>query len=233
MFEIGRSLREARMRRGLELSQVERETRIRPRYLMALEEEQFDVLPRPAYAKGFLRTYADYLGLDAQRFIDEYTSRFAPPADEPVGAVPVRIHRPRRRLTRSLVVVPIAAILALIGWQVTRSSPHHFASPPPVTTTHIVKHLKVASPVKPKVARLTLVASRGRCWVQVRRGSASGPVVFVRTLEQGDTARVHGIRLWVRFGAPWNVDAKVNGKTIQLPSTLGNVVVTAKSVTSG
>jgi cytoskeleton protein RodZ len=230
MFEIGSSLREARMRRGLELSQVERDTRIRPRYLMALEEEQFDVLPGPAYTRGFLRTYADYLGLDAQRFIDEYNSRFAP-AEEPAGAMPVRIQRPRR-LARWLVVVPVALILALIGWQATRSSPHH-AAPPPATTTQIVKQLKVAPPSKPKVARLMLVASRGRCWVEVRRGSVNGAIVFLRTLEQGDTARLHGVRLWVRFGAPWNVDATVNGKSVQLPSALGNVVVTASGVTSG
>jgi cytoskeleton protein RodZ len=231
MFEIGNSLREARMRRGLELSQVERDTRIRPRYLMALEEEQFDVLPGPAYTRGFLRTYADYLGLDSQRFIDEYNSRFAPATEEPAGAVPVRIQRPRR-LTRWLVVVPVAVILALIGWQATRSTPHHAAAPPPTTTTQIVKQLKVAPPPKPSVARLMLVASRGRCWVEVRRGSANGAIVFLRTLEQGDTARLDGVRLWVRFGAPWNVDATVNGRIVQLPSALGNVVVTARGVTS-
>src|SRR5262249_14919442 len=52
MFEIGSSLRAARVRQKLELSQVERETRIRPKYLRALEDEDFAVLPGPAYAKG-------------------------------------------------------------------------------------------------------------------------------------------------------------------------------------
>jgi cytoskeletal protein RodZ len=77
VFEIGSNLREARMRQKLELADVERATRIRARYLMALEEERFDIFPGTAYAKGFLRTYADHLGLDAQRFVDEYNSRFA------------------------------------------------------------------------------------------------------------------------------------------------------------
>ena len=67
MFEIGTSLREARERQKLELSQVEGATRIRARYLQAFEDERFDILPGVAYAKGFLRTYADYLGLDAQQ----------------------------------------------------------------------------------------------------------------------------------------------------------------------
>ena len=78
MFEIGSSLRAARMRQELELSHVERDTRIRAKYLRALEDERFDVLPGPAYTKGFLRTYADYLGLDAQPFVEEYNARFAP-----------------------------------------------------------------------------------------------------------------------------------------------------------
>src|SRR5947209_19683005 len=118
MFEIGSSLRAARMRQELELSQAEHDTRIRAKYLRALEDERFDILPGPAYTKGFLRTYADYLGLDAQQFVDEYNSRFAPP-EEPAGATPERIRRPRRG-GRWLLVLPAALILALIGWQLGR-----------------------------------------------------------------------------------------------------------------
>ena len=52
------------------------ETRIPRRYLHALEDERFELLPGSAYAKGFLRVYADYLGLDGQLFVDEYNARF-------------------------------------------------------------------------------------------------------------------------------------------------------------
>ena len=76
MFEIGNSLREARVRQQLELSEVELATKIRGRYLRALEEESFDALPAQTYVKGFLRTYADYLGLDGQLYVDEFNSRF-------------------------------------------------------------------------------------------------------------------------------------------------------------
>ena len=78
MFEIGSSLREARERQKLELSEIERETRIRSKYLQALEEDRFDRLPAPAYAKGFLRTYADYLGLEAQPFVMSTTPTSLP-----------------------------------------------------------------------------------------------------------------------------------------------------------
>ena len=72
MFEIGNSLREARLRQQLDFLQAEQATKIRGKYLRALEEEQFDVLPSQTYVKGFLRNYAEYLGLDGQLYVDEY-----------------------------------------------------------------------------------------------------------------------------------------------------------------
>ena len=77
MFEIGSTLREARRRQGLDLHDAERTTRIRVRYLAALEEERFDQLPAEAYAKGFLHTYADFLGLDGDTYVAELNARIA------------------------------------------------------------------------------------------------------------------------------------------------------------
>ena len=71
MVALGSDLRAARLRRGLELEEVAEQTRISRRYLRALEEERFELLPGDAYAKSFLRSYADYLGLDARMFADE------------------------------------------------------------------------------------------------------------------------------------------------------------------
>jgi len=76
VFEIGNSLREARLRQGYELPRVEADTKIRAKYLRALEEERFEVLPGETYVKGFLRTYSEYLGLDGQLYVDEFNSRF-------------------------------------------------------------------------------------------------------------------------------------------------------------
>jgi hypothetical protein len=69
---IGPTLREARIRRQLDLPAVEAETKIRVRYLRALENEEWDVLPGGAYTRSFIRTYAVYLGLDGERLVDEY-----------------------------------------------------------------------------------------------------------------------------------------------------------------
>ena len=71
MFEIGNSLREARERQGLGYPEIELATKIRAKYIHALEDEQFEMLPAHTYVKGFLRTYAEYLGLDGQLYVDD------------------------------------------------------------------------------------------------------------------------------------------------------------------
>jgi transcriptional regulator with XRE-family HTH domain len=237
LFEIGSSLREARTRRGLAMSDVERDTRIRSRYLTALEEDRFDDLPGPAYAKGFLRTYAEFLDLDGQRFVDEYNSRFAPD-EEPAGAPPVRIQRRRRPRDRLALAIPIAAVLVgLIAWQTTRGGGStHKALPisPPPPTAPTVSPPRPRSPARsPAIARLAFVAARGPSWLAVHIGSAAGPAVYVRTLEPGQTARFVSRRLWVRIGAPWNLDATLNGKSVSLPASTGNVLATAAGLANG
>jgi cytoskeleton protein RodZ len=107
MFEIGNTLREARLRRGLDILDCEAETKIRAKYLRAMEEEQFDLMPSPTYVRGFLRTYAEFLDLDGRLVLDEYESRFGEyrdfrPTSEGLPGVPppARSHRPdpsRRR----------------------------------------------------------------------------------------------------------------------------------------
>ena len=75
MPEIGATLREARMRQRIDISEVEAETKIRAKYLRALENEEWDLLPGPTFVKSFLRTYADALGLDGKLLVEEYKLR--------------------------------------------------------------------------------------------------------------------------------------------------------------
>ena len=67
--ELGKALTEARTARGLTLHDVERDTRINRRYLQALEEGELEVMPAPVYARAFMRTYAQYLGLNARQLV--------------------------------------------------------------------------------------------------------------------------------------------------------------------
>jgi cytoskeleton protein RodZ len=97
MIDIGTTLRDARKRQGLGLPECELETRIRTRYLSALEDERFDLLPELAYARGFLRSYATFLGLDARVLVEEFDDRMGGP---PGGGEPPLApgDPPRRRL---------------------------------------------------------------------------------------------------------------------------------------
>jgi Domain of unknown function (DUF4115) len=78
-----------------------------------------------------------------------------------------------------------------------------------------------------------LTAVRGSCWLQVRVGSSSGRVVAEQTLRPGQTARFGLAKpLWIRLGAPWNVDASLGRRSVtaSLPTRTGNVLVSAASV---
>ncbi len=97
MFDIGSSLREARTRQELDFPELEERTKIRPKYLRALEDEQFEILPAPTYVRGFLRSYAEALGLDGQPFVDEYNSRFAVGDDDVPRPRPARAAATRPR----------------------------------------------------------------------------------------------------------------------------------------
>jgi cytoskeleton protein RodZ len=93
---IGERLREARTASGVGLPEIEQRTKIRARYLRALEEEQWDLLPAEAYVRGFLRTYANFLGLDGAALADEY-QRTHPHAEEEPAPRQIPDEQLRRR----------------------------------------------------------------------------------------------------------------------------------------
>lgn len=99
---VGQALRKARTDRGVDLSEVERSTKIRQKFLEAMEEDRWDELPAPAYARGFLEIYARYLGLDQQPLLDQYQETVENERHEPIpGSVikpgTLRQHRPVKR----------------------------------------------------------------------------------------------------------------------------------------
>ena len=118
MPEIGDQLRETRMRNRIDITEVEAATKIRAKYLRALENEEWDLLPGPTFVRTFLRTYADYLGLDARNLVEDYRSRFERPAVQeltPFGtSLGGRRTRPRRAVFAPWMAVLIG-IVALVA----------------------------------------------------------------------------------------------------------------------
>ena len=242
MFEIGSSLREARIRQGYDLNEAEVGTKIRGKYLDALEEERFDVLPAPTYVKGFLRSYADFLGLDGQLYVDEYNTRYGSGSGEEEYVVS-RPHRPSRRLSPghrrfesrmlglTLVGIVVAAGLVFAAWKWGGAEPGPVANldsrQPQTSTAPTNKHPKKRTPVT-----LLLRASRGNSQLQVLRGSSTGEILFAGTLERGRMMIFRGRKLWINAASPDNLSVRLNGKAVRLSAQPRpvSVVVTKKGV---
>jgi len=96
-MRIGERLEAARIRASLDLATVEERTKIRRRYLRALEDEDWEALPSSAYAKGFLRSYAELLGLDSEAIVDEYRRQVEAGAEPSMHPVGDRVLEGRRR----------------------------------------------------------------------------------------------------------------------------------------
>jgi cytoskeleton protein RodZ len=127
-LRIGESLKEARQRAGLDMRTVEERTKIRTRYLRALESEEWEALPGPAYVKGFLRTYAGALGLDADALVAEYRRTVEGPQASPVplgeGVLQARKRSqepsdpgrgPRLGLIAGGAIAVVVAVLLILG----------------------------------------------------------------------------------------------------------------------
>jgi cytoskeleton protein RodZ len=243
VFEIGSSLREARLRRDLELADVEQATRIRSGQLLALEEDRFDLFSAPFYARSFLRAYAIFLGLDAQLFVDEYNARF--PEPEPVAPRRAGGWRrpPQASAQKAAVLLGACILVALVALLAFRSAGRHpkavARSPaPPPRAAHRVP-ARSPSPVavrrrKPALARVVLTAAHGECWLSVRVGSATGRLLYEGTLSQGGSRRFASRLLWIRTGAPWNLSIRLNERLVNgLPTAPGpplNLLATPKRI---
>jgi helix-turn-helix protein/uncharacterized protein DUF4115 len=231
MFEIGNSLREARLRRELDFPELEQGTKIRAKYLRALEDENFDQLPESTYVKGFLRTYADYLGLDGQLYVDEFNVRYTS-GDEMLerrvrGAASPRRQRKRHRRLESNVVwfalIGIAVVTALViaAWRYGGGG----------TESLPLSHPSGSAPAR--VGGLYVKAVKGNTLLIVRARSEAGKQRWNGTLSKGDALRFNATRgLWIYLGSPENVKMSLNGRAVvvggskprSLIVTSGNIV---------
>ena len=220
MFDIGSSLREARLRQNLDFPELEERTKIRPKYLRALEDERFDILPAPTYIRGFLRSYADALGLDGQPFVDEYNTRFAVgDEDAPVRSRRVPAQRRRDRGAResrimvvALFAIAVATALVIAAWR--------FGGPEGESVPGLASQGGEPSAQRSSSSsstRLTIRAATGGSWMEVRAGSSAGKLLYSGTLERGQRKTFEGQRLQLALAEPQNVAVRVNGNRVDLP----------------
>jgi len=218
VFEIGSSLREARTRQGLDINDMEMRTKIRAKYLRALEAEQFDQLPGHTYIKGFLRTYADSLGMDGQLYVDEYNTRFVTGEDEHQvytrrAPRPTRRRRHQERHESRLVAIAVAAIVVLTALVIAAWK---FGGP----TEPKVQGVNLQAAPAAAVARgISVTATNGASFMEVRAGSPAGKPLYRGTLELGQTKRFPARKLWLTVTSPRNVVVKVAGVRVRMPSS--------------
>jgi cytoskeleton protein RodZ len=165
MAEIGSTLREARIRARIDIDEVESRTKIRAKYLHAIENEDWELLPGPVYVKSFLRTYGDYLGLDSRALVDEYKRRYERPSDHDMRPMAALGHE-RERGSRGprippwaligVVLIGVAVALYVIGTAGNKSKNQTPTGTQAGTgTTHHRTHTHHAS--KPKTVKLEIV----------------------------------------------------------------------------
>jgi cytoskeleton protein RodZ len=227
VFEIGNSLHEARSRRGIDFPEAELATKIRGKYLRALEDERFELLPAQTYIKGFLRTYAEYLGLDGQLYVDEYNSRFGGGEDDsrPRRST-AKPQRRNRRIETNVVLIALAAI-AVVTIVVISAWNSSSGSPSATTTTSAAKPKVVKPKVKPPL--LLVRALRGTTHLTVRRGGATGAVAFDGTLERGDQpVAIGGTKLWLQVTSPENVRLAVAGHVVPTAGLAPRVLIVTR-----
>jgi cytoskeleton protein RodZ len=233
VFDIGSSLREARLRQELDFPALEERTKIRSKYLRALEDERFDLLPAPTYIKGFLRSYAEALGLDGQPFVDEYNSRFAVGEDDVVVRATRRVPAPRSRDRQAresrmavvaLLAIAVLTALVIAAWR--------FGGPEEEGVPGLGTQGLSTAPVGQATGRVNLVvrARDGASWMEVRQGSVAGRLLYSGTLERGQRKTFTGSRsLQLALAAPDNVVVRVNGNREELPAGT-SFVVTARRI---
>jgi cytoskeletal protein RodZ len=153
MPEIGPTLREARMRAHIDITEVEEATKIRAKYLRAIENEEWGLLPGSTFVKSFVREYADYLGLDARLLVEEYKLRYERPSEHELPITP-NLGRERRAdgaiAPRWLIVGGLVLLLLVALWAVgslggsgsdttssgpTHTTPSSQGKPPHASTT--------------------------------------------------------------------------------------------------
>jgi cytoskeletal protein RodZ len=215
------------MRARIDVSEIEAQTKIRAKYLRALENEEWDLLPGPTYVKSFLRTYAEALDLDAKLLVDEYKLRHERLSE--VELQPINAAAPGRERRRHTPVLPPWFFIAVIFvglifalYLLGRNSPNDEpAAPAPTTPTTTTPRPAAAppppqEPARPQPVRLRLEAT-GPVNVCLKAGGRT--LVNSLTLEAGQRTRTFRSRRFLLTVGNNAVILRINGRPRRLSAS--------------
>jgi cytoskeleton protein RodZ len=224
MPSIGETLREARMRQHLDITDVEARTKIRAKYLRALENEDFGMLPGATFVKSFLRTYAEFLGLDPHLLVEEYRARHDPRDESeltPFARPPSG--RQRRRPPRRPAWLPVAgAVLVILALLLVLGLTGGSSDEPSTSTTSTSAKKAPAkkatphhkrTPRRPHTVKLRIVPA-GPTYVCLDKGLGTR-TVYEGTLAAPKSWKARHLR--INLGRR-GVRITVNGKRVRVPA---------------
>lgn len=231
MADIGSLLRDTRMRERIDITTVESATKIRAKYLRALENEEWDQLPGPTFVRTFLRTYAEYLGLDPKLLVEEYKQRFERPGPQDLTPFPTRAAGGRRppRAPRGIppwLIVGVAFLLLIgilfvlgsldggNGGDAATSAPTPTATARPKESRRRAKRRSPAAQPKVVSARIIPEGTVYVCLVD----AAGKPLINGATLVDTPSKTYRSKRMRVTFGNG-AVRMRLNGKTYAVPDS--------------
>ena len=229
---IGEALRSAREAQGKSVEDAAAATRIRPSYLEALEQEHFEQLGGNVYAKGFLRSYARFLGVDPAPLLDAYRAQERPDAPlfehTPTAIRGGRASGRRGQTWLAVAIVCVSIILVASLWSLLRPSPDPTEAQPPFApepaTTAVGSAGTTAPPTTTRpVQRGVTVTLRYRApsWTKV---TADGKVAFEGTPGPDERRTFRARRsIDLILGAPAVVSLTVNGKDLGVADRSGAI----------
>ena len=229
---IGEALRSAREAQGKSVEDAAAATRIRPSYLEALEQERFEQLGGNVYAKGFLRSYARFLGVDPAPLLDAYRAQERPDAPlfehAPTAIRGGRASGRRGQNWLAVAIVCVSIILVVSLWSLLRPAPDPTNAQPPFApepATTVASSAGTSAPpttARPAPRGVTVTLRyRAASWTRV---TADGEVFFEGTPGPDERRTFRAKRsIDLILGAPAVVSLTVNGKDLGVPDRSGAI----------
>ena len=221
--EIGSTLRDARNRRKIDLSEVEETTKIRVRFLRAMENEEWDVLPGDIYTRAFIKTYASYLGLDGERLAESYRGEGGAPDRAPSRVEPALSARRQPARSRAggriLAVVIVAALIGAVVAIALATGGNDSPAKNSGSDTQGKSNAKATPPAKAPASGVAIsLEATDEVWVCLL-DAAEKPVINGQILAAGETeGPFHSGEFSVAFGNG-SVAMEIDGSPADLPES--------------
>jgi transcriptional regulator with XRE-family HTH domain len=233
-LEIGKALKDAREAKGISLEAAEENTKIRRKYLEALEQENFEILPGKVYVKGFIKNYAIFLGLNAEQLVSAYgertpvTEREDDKSGERFTHIEKRLKTGYFKWAAGMVLLAVVAYMALpaftgkdrgVGKPVPDNQMLTENKPPAADQGQAPRE---AEPPAQQGVNLTLNVTDNTSWMYVE---VDGNPTFTGFLGSGQVKAFKGAeRIFIKLGNAGVVEVECNGQKIGVLGRRGEVV---------